>query len=459
MLLSSEVGCEGLDYQFCDTLVNYDLPWNPQRIEQRIGRIDRYGQESDVVAIYNIVTPGTVDFDIYDRCLSRIGVFREALGGSEEILGEVTRELRAVAENLELSEDQRKERLQQIADNQIRILQEQARLEERQAELFGIVIPPQHIEQEVRDATSAWLSPSALQNLIQRYLTSFIGGDEHIIGTQAVKTLRLSMEARSKLLDDHRSLGRRSTSPISRDWERWLREGDQRLEITFDSESASNNRKLVFITPIHPLAQQAAYGLTRHASSSTTSGLSGPISARLYAVGDSVAPGGYAFAVYQWKRRGFRDDAQLQPVSTDPSVTTRFFEHVASASDAPLDGQPVVDLPDMTDAAAESIEAAHYALWYQAREDHREQTRQIAAFRRQSLTASHSARLATLKEQIASADNVRIIRMRQSQITTAESDFSRRLTDIADAETRADIISEKIAVGELIFHSALARTD
>lgn len=45
LLLSSEVGCEGLDFQFCDYLINYDLPWNPMRIEQRIGRIDRYGQK------------------------------------------------------------------------------------------------------------------------------------------------------------------------------------------------------------------------------------------------------------------------------------------------------------------------------------------------------------------------------------------------------------------------------
>jgi len=64
VLLSSEVGCEGLDFQFCDCLVNYDLPWNPMRVEQRIGRLDRYGQQSETVAIYNIVTPGTVDFDI-----------------------------------------------------------------------------------------------------------------------------------------------------------------------------------------------------------------------------------------------------------------------------------------------------------------------------------------------------------------------------------------------------------
>ena len=79
ILLFTEVGSEGLDYQFCDMMINYDLPWNPMKIEQRIGRIDRRGQLSDVVNIYNIITEGTVDDDIYHRCLMRIGVFERSI--------------------------------------------------------------------------------------------------------------------------------------------------------------------------------------------------------------------------------------------------------------------------------------------------------------------------------------------------------------------------------------------
>ena len=100
ILLFSEIGCEGLDYQFCDCIVNYDLPWNPMRVEQRIGRIDRNGQKSETVAIINLITPGTVDADIYERCLVRIGVFNSALGGGEEILGEITREIRNIGGEL-----------------------------------------------------------------------------------------------------------------------------------------------------------------------------------------------------------------------------------------------------------------------------------------------------------------------------------------------------------------------
>ncbi|MFA0025976.1 helicase-related protein, partial [Vibrio sp. 10N.261.49.A5] len=53
ILLSSEVASEGVDLQFCRVLINYDLPWNPMRIEQRIGRIDRYGQKSEKIHIIN----------------------------------------------------------------------------------------------------------------------------------------------------------------------------------------------------------------------------------------------------------------------------------------------------------------------------------------------------------------------------------------------------------------------
>lgn len=86
ILLSSEVGSEGLDMQFCDAIVNYDLPWNPMVVEQRIGRIDRFGQESPVVNIYNLLVKDSIQEDIYTRLLDRIGIFRGCIGDLEAIL-------------------------------------------------------------------------------------------------------------------------------------------------------------------------------------------------------------------------------------------------------------------------------------------------------------------------------------------------------------------------------------
>lgn len=86
ILLSSEVGSEGLDIQFCNSMVNYDLPWNPMVVEQRIGRIDRFGQKAKVVNIYNLVVAGSIQEEIYMRLLERIGIFRSTIGDMEAIL-------------------------------------------------------------------------------------------------------------------------------------------------------------------------------------------------------------------------------------------------------------------------------------------------------------------------------------------------------------------------------------
>lgn len=133
----TEVGSEGLDYQFCDMMINYDLPWNPMKIEQRIGRIDRRGQLSDVVNIYNIITEGTVDADIYHRCLMRIGVFERSIGDCEEILGQIASGIDYIVYDTNLTDEERNIKLEQMADNEVRKMQELNRLEEEEKELFG----------------------------------------------------------------------------------------------------------------------------------------------------------------------------------------------------------------------------------------------------------------------------------------------------------------------------------
>ena len=87
VLLSTEVGSEGIDLQFARVEINYDLPWNPMRLEQRIGRIDRIGQESDVIYIYNAYCADTIEDRVLRRLHERIRTFQDVLGDLEEILG------------------------------------------------------------------------------------------------------------------------------------------------------------------------------------------------------------------------------------------------------------------------------------------------------------------------------------------------------------------------------------
>jgi len=86
VLLSSEVGGEGLDFQFCHIMFNYDLPWNPMVVEQRIGRIDRYGQKSPRVIIFNFKVPGTVEDRIFIDYMNELIFSKKRLATLKQFL-------------------------------------------------------------------------------------------------------------------------------------------------------------------------------------------------------------------------------------------------------------------------------------------------------------------------------------------------------------------------------------
>lgn len=86
VLIATEAGAKGLNLQFCNCLVNYDLPWNPQRIEQRIGRVHRYGQKYDVVIVNFINLSNEAEQRVYDLLQQKLTVFKEAVDASDTIL-------------------------------------------------------------------------------------------------------------------------------------------------------------------------------------------------------------------------------------------------------------------------------------------------------------------------------------------------------------------------------------
>ena len=88
VLLCTESGGEGRNLQFCNTLINFDIPWNPMAIEQRIGRIDRIGQTREVF-IFNLVTAGTIEDAVLRILDEKINMFELVVGEIGAILGEV----------------------------------------------------------------------------------------------------------------------------------------------------------------------------------------------------------------------------------------------------------------------------------------------------------------------------------------------------------------------------------
>ncbi|EIN00413.1 helicase [Paraburkholderia hospita] len=430
VLLSSEVGCEGLDFQFCDCLVNYDLPWNPMRIEQRIGRIDRYGQQSETVAIFNFITPGTIDADIYNRCLARIGVFHHAIGASEEILGEITRELHSISETFSMTEEERGQRLQQLADNKIRQIEEEQKLEERQGELFGLNVASASWEEKLRRSRNYWLEPAAVASALSTYLGRRLGRQhEVLLGDKPLKVLRLSQEARASLLEDFRKLPR-SNEPVYRAWERWLKGTAPTLSVTFDQTCALENPSAALLSLSHPLARQAAQYLLEPES----------VAVQLRSVDDTLPSGAYPFAVYRWTRQGVRRDEELMAVADEPSICAALFELLQRAGSAPeleMPGQETFD----------ALDAIHHRQWMAAAAGHAEDNRQLVGVRIESLTASHRARRSLLEDQIARATNEKISIMKRAELERAQADFDSRIAALTVAADGGDIRATPVVFG------------
>ncbi len=89
IMIATEAGAEGVNLQFCSLIINYDLPWNPQRIEQRIGRCHRYGQQHDVVVVNFLNRKNEADKRVYQLLEQKFKLFEGVFGASDEILGAI----------------------------------------------------------------------------------------------------------------------------------------------------------------------------------------------------------------------------------------------------------------------------------------------------------------------------------------------------------------------------------
>lgn len=97
MLVCTDAAAEGLNFQFCGALVNFDAPWNPMKIEQRIGRLDRLGARFERIAIVNLMYEDTVETDVYRALRTRIGLFTAVVGRLQPILSSMPQQIAAAA--------------------------------------------------------------------------------------------------------------------------------------------------------------------------------------------------------------------------------------------------------------------------------------------------------------------------------------------------------------------------
>ena len=152
ILISTEAGGEGRNFQFCNVLVNYDLPWNPMRVEQRIGRVDRIGQEH-TVKIFNLWVKGTIEERVLDVLETRIRVFEETVGSLDPILGDTESDIKKI---MRLAAEKREEAIEQFSSELEKKVQQARDAEEK---LNDFIMDTKSYRKEIAEHIAGHSSP------------------------------------------------------------------------------------------------------------------------------------------------------------------------------------------------------------------------------------------------------------------------------------------------------------
>ncbi len=267
ILLSSEVGSEGLDMQFCNSMVNYDLPWNPMVVEQRIGRIDRFGQKSPTVNIYNIIVADSIQEDIYIRLLDRIGIFRGTIGDMEAILDapfekgssvtiqDVYNKLEKELYTSRLTEEEKERKMKEI---ELAVANEKENIQQLEKGLDGTLTNDAYFQEEINriQNKNAYVTEHELRNYLESIIRlelttcSLVEVEKDIFELQLPPS---NTRVLQNFLTQYQPDGDENFA-IFRQFKHEI-DDKKSIRMTFNQQKAYDNRKLMFVNIYHPIIQ------------------------------------------------------------------------------------------------------------------------------------------------------------------------------------------------------------
>jgi len=443
VLLCSRVGSEGLDFQFCSTMVNYDLPWNPMEVEQRIGRLDRIGQQSPIISIWNFWAKGTIEERILRRLYDRIGIFKRSIGDIEVILGDTVQKLERelLSKKLTPEEQERRENdVMLVVERQMRDLEE---LENSAAKFIGT---DQYFLDEVEAIKRRRRYVTGEQ--IRRFIEDFIKRN-------APRT-RLKYEPDKligRIFPDENliSILRNRCRPteITRLIDKIS--STRGIPVTFDSEIAYENPKIEFINVLHPLlsAITQEYDLE----------VSKLVNAHHVVLSTDQLPNGfYFYFIYLLKITAARNrntleciliSEELDLIQDDNVVEIVFGEMVEMGSDP----DTIIEIdPQIAEEAHQLANKAFHTRLKEIRETNEKFNDKFVDRRLKSLLSfydkriSHHSRLLEEGQKKGSAE--RYLRMQSGRITNLESEKAQKSAELEAKRNLAEEYNE-IAAGIL----------
>lgn len=460
ILLSSEVGAEGLDFEFCDVLINYDLPWNPMQVEQRIGRLDRFGRTTgQKIRIFNFIIAGTIEERILSRLYDRIQVFEHSVGGLEAILGETIKELSEIALSPHLSETQIQRRLD---DAEERLISKQRELEAFSKDEDLLLGNSNLLDARVQESVDQGhvVSPVELSVLV----TSFLHDKYPVLRMELDERNRtnVALVVNSTLgndLDDFWTKQRKTpnhNSPLLK-----AREEVGVVQLAFDSRRRSDMLAVPeFVNVHHPLVSMAVEHWKNAVSTSDGSPL--PM-AQLSLAGAPTDAGTAWFVIYVVTVEAVRTRSLLEVVVIHeqdqralPHIEAQLLKTIQQLSSVKLPVTPIDSAvaEEWLDRCRSRMSDKQQVIQREeqiSNETRGEQQRRIRH-------ASSAAKIRQLRSALSLVDDERLTRMRQSQIRTEEENLRQALDEI-DQRLTASVAFKEIAGGRLNIVASSAAAD
>ena len=242
VMVATEAAGEGINLQFCSLMVNYDIPWNPNRLEQRMGRIHRYGQQQEAM-IYNLVADNTREGEVMARLLRKLDDMRKALGSDRvyDVIGEIIPAPRFDA----LMKDwlSRRRTMSEILA-EIDVHTDEAQVARIRADMHNQALGSRYIDMskliaDVQQSKENRLMPEYIERFFLEAYRSFGGTITPVKGSKGVWSI-------SRIPPDLRKL------PESLE-RKYGKIGTQYPQLTFDKDQVVGYSDLEFVGPGHPL--------------------------------------------------------------------------------------------------------------------------------------------------------------------------------------------------------------
>ena len=440
VVVASRVASEGLDFEFCSAVVNYDLPWNPMEVEQRIGRVDRFGQTEEKVVVLNLHTPGTIETDIVARLLLRIGVFEASIGELEPILRAQLDDIRTIAYDFTLTREERNRRIDaRLAALETR-RQAQEDVEAASAYLSSVDNAEiDGLEQQLVDS-GRYVGQSELVTLLEDWAATSPGATCRVSDDNRHLTIRGNATMEHHLRSVH-ARGERSEAELG-ELARRLRD-EQDIVLVLDQELARTTGAPI-LSAVHPLTKAAL-------------GVPGSTEARwahLAVTTGETAPGSYLvlLAVARWN--GLRQANELWaqavrlPDGGDAPSTVGSALLAGLAAGLLTDDGPVAVTEGVLNRATHGLLARRSA----EEERRRAENESLVATRRISLRETHDRKVAQIRGRI----NTLRATGKEATIRLHEAQLQNQGRLLADEEAKLE--SARVGALEVGFIAACTLT-